>query len=297
MTIIPRVVFRFQFLKVVDWANDQQKYWHHHPPPTSPALTRLKTAESPGWVVSINNWMCFQCYPWRCKLSADKNPKSPWRHLLSCWNVLSVTCAMDTHLLLTHCLSVQVHVPHWFWLWRPWSIPHHVQLTVSVDLRGGGGWGRGGGRDRWRGGGGSTTRVCRRGRWRGDRWRVNRVVAAERLLPQCLIFWGQFLPLPPHIGQLLGQGVQPLPQLTNFVTCTVTLRTNLQKIYTNRRNIWAPSIWVPRHQPLTAVFFKAEVALMESASEQYMDFLSIAWYETRICPNKSVSILIIYPMP
>lgn len=89
-------------------------------------------------------------------------------------------CALQIHLLLAHPLSVQVHIPHWFWLWRPWSfLP--VQLAISVDLRGGGG--RGGGKDRWRGGGRSTKRVCRGGRWRSDGCRRSCAISTKRFLP------------------------------------------------------------------------------------------------------------------
>lgn len=66
--------------------------------------------------------------------------------------------------------------------------------------------------------------VCGGGRRRSG-W-----VAAEkqRLLPQRLVLRGELLPLPADSGQLLGEGVQALPQLTDLVASSVSLRTDLE---------------------------------------------------------------------
>lgn len=51
---------------------------------------------------------------------------------------------------------------------------------------------------------------------------------AQRLLPQRFILRGELLPLPPNTGQLFGERVQPLPQLSNLVSRSVTLGANLE---------------------------------------------------------------------
>lgn len=52
---------------------------------------------------------------------------------------------------------------------------------------------------------------------------------AQGLLSQCLVLGGELLPLPPDPGELLGQDVQPLPQLPDLVPGSVPLSTDLSK--------------------------------------------------------------------
>lgn len=97
---------------------------------------------------------------------------------------------MSPDLLLTRRLSVQVPVSYWFCLGGSWRrLADPVWPAVRVGVGGG---------------------------------------KAEHLLPQAVVLRGQLLPLPPHAAQLLGESVQPLPQLPDLVPRSVPLGTDLK---------------------------------------------------------------------